>query len=429
MSTATIIIQHEFLTRVRTKGFIISTILAPIGIVMLIALPLVLAQLQVPTQHRIAVVDQSGHSLAADLIAADTALFIRTADSPEALRQQVLNEELTGYLLIPPEALERDSVVLFTRGGGGLGLQEAVTTAVRSVFRRQRLQAHGADTTLLRLAEAQTKIERVKLTAERAERDQTAALTAIGYFLSFVVYMLLFVYGGIVMRSVIDEKTNRIVEILVSSARPFDIMFGKIIGVGAVGLFQLLLWVLLTMGAFTIAGSALLSFSGAASNAEAIAYYRSQDNDIAQLVLLAPSLSVGQIAGFVFYFLAGYIFYSTLFAGIAAAADTEQDVQTLQTPVSIFIVLPVLTMPIIMNAPESTLAVILSLVPMFSPILMVMRLFATEVPWWQLLASIVLLLGSIIGAIWLAGRIYRIGILRYGQRPSFRQILRWIAEG
>jgi len=331
--------------------------------------------------------------------------------------------------LIPRNALERDSVVLFTRGGGGLGLHEAITSAVRDVFRRERLLLHGADTALISVIEHRTKIERVKVTAERTERDQTALLTGIGYLLSFVVYTLLFVYGGIVMRSVLEEKTNRIVEILASSARPFDIMLGKITGVGAVGLFQLVLWMVLTAGVFALVGTALISMSGAATHMEALTYYRTQNNDIATVLLQPPSISLGQIAAFVFFFLAGYVFFSTLFAGIAAAADTEQDIQTLQAPVSIFIVLPILTVPLIMNAPDSTLAVVLSLVPMFSPILMVMRLFATEVPWWQVAASVVLMVIATFGAIWLAGRIYRIGILRYGQRPSFRQILRWIVSG
>jgi ABC-2 type transport system permease protein len=429
MSTAWIIARHEFLSRVRTKGFIVSTLLAPLGIVLLVAVPILLTQVETPTQHRIAVLDRSGQDIALKLASADSSLFVPTDEPLDTLRARVLAKELTGYLLVPPDAIEQDSVVLFSRGGGGFGMHEAVTNTVREVFRRERMIARGADTALIRLAEQRTKIERVKVTAERTERDQTALLTGIGYFLSMVVYMLLFIYGGIVMRSVLEEKTNRIVEILASSARPFDIMLGKITGVGAVGLFQLSLWLVLTAAVFALAGSMLVSMSGAATQMEALAYYRSHDNDIATLVLQAPSISLGLVVAFVFFFLTGYVFYSTLFAGIAAAADTEQDIQTLQAPVSIFIVLPILTIPMIMNAPDSTLAVVLSLVPMFSPILMVMRLFATEVPWWQIAASVVLMLGSIVGAVWLAGRIYRIGILRYGQRPSFRQLARWIVEG
>ncbi len=430
MTTAWIIARHEFLSRVRTKGFIIATVLAPLGILLLIALPILLSQVDVGSQHRIAVWDESPHGLAEKLIAADSSIFFRASVPPAELRAKVLADELTGYLLIPPDGLERDSVVLFTRGGGGLSLHESITATVYEVFRRERLVARGVDTALIQLVEKPTKIERVKVSAERTERDQTALLTGIGYFLSIVVYTLLFIYGGIVMRSVLEEKTNRIVEILASSARPFDIMLGKITGVGAVGLFQLALWIVLTAGVFALAGSVLISMSGAMTPTEALAYYRAQNNDLAIATLqLSPSISIGHLAAFVFFFLAGYVFYSTLFAGVAAAADTEQDIQTLQAPVSIFIVLPILTVPIIMNSPDSTLAAVLSLVPMFSPILMVMRLFATEVPWWQVAASVVLMLASIVGAIWLAGRIYRIGILRYGQRPSFRQILRWVAEG
>jgi ABC-2 type transport system permease protein len=429
MNTALIIARHEFFSRVRTKGFVIATLLAPLGIVLLVALPIALSQLELSSPHHIAIWDESGRDLASKLIAADSALFTRATVPPTDLRAKVLAEELMGYLLIPPNGLERDSVVLFTRGGGGLSIHQTITSAVNQVFRRERLLARGVDPTVIDLVEQRTNVERVKISAERTERDQTALLTGIGYLLSFVVYMLLFIYGGIVMRSVLEEKTNRIVEILASSARPFDIMLGKIAGVGAVGLFQLGLWILLTGGTLSLVGSALVSMSGKATAVEALTYYRTQDNDLAALVLQAPTLSLGHIATFVFFFLAGYVFFSTLFAGIAAAADTEQDVQTLQAPVSIFIVLPILTVPMIMNAPDSTLAIVLSMVPMFSPILMVMRVFATEVPWWQLAASVLLMLGSIVGAIWLAGRIYHIGILRYGQRPSLRQLLRWIAEG
>jgi len=430
MNTSWLIARHEFLSRVRTKGFIISTLLAPVGLLVVLTLPILVSELaQTQGTHRIAVVDQSPHGLAPILLAKDSSLFFVATEPISTLRARVLADSLTGYLLIPPDGLERDSVVLFTRGGGGLGLQEAVNDAVREVFRRQRLLARGADTTLLRLAEQKTKIERIKITRERTERDQTALLTIVGYGMSIIVYMLLFIYGGIVMRSVLEEKTNRIVEILASSARPFDIMLGKVLGVGAVGLFQMLLWIVLGVGVSIAVGSTLVSLSGAPTPAGALAHYRAQENDVAVLLLQVPSLSFGHIAAFVFFFLSGYVFYSALFAGSAAAADTEQDIQTLQAPVSIFIVLPMLVIPLVMSTPDAPVAAILSLVPMFSPVLMLMRLFATEVPWWQVLLSVVLMVASIIGAVWIAGRIYRIGILRYGQRPTFRQILRWIAEG
>lgn len=430
MNTGWLIARHEFLTRVRTKGFLISTLLAPVGLLVILALPIVVSELgKTKGTHRIAVIDQSTHAIAHILVAKDSALFFVTTEPITTLRARVLADSLTGYLVIPPDGLERDSVVLFTRGRGGLGLQEAISDVVREVFRRERLLAHGADTTLLRLADQKTKIERIKITQERTERDQTALLTIIGNGMSIVVYALLFIYGGIVMRSVLEEKTNRIVEILASSARPFDIMLGKVLGVGAVGLFQMLLWILLSVGVTMVTGKVLLSLSGATTQAGALAHYRAQDNDVAALLLQLPSLSLGHIAAFVFFFISGYVFYSALFAGIAAAADTEQDIQTLQAPVSIFIVLPMLIIPLVMSTPDAPLAVVLSLIPMFSPVLMLMRLFATEVPWWQVLLSVLLMVGSIIGAVWIAGRIYRIGILRYGQRPKFRQLLRWITEG
>jgi ABC-2 type transport system permease protein len=430
MTAAWIITRHEFLSRVRTRGFIISTLLAPLGLLVVLALPVILTEFaSVHGIHRIAVVDQSPHNIAAKLVAWDTTLFFMSAQPQSQLRDLVLADSLTGYLVIPHDGLEHDSVVLFTRGGGGLGLHESVQEAVREVFRRERLLARGADTTLLNIIEQKTKIVRVKITHDRTERDQTAALTLFGYGMSVLVYILLFIYGGIVMRSVLEEKTNRIVEILASSARPFDIMLGKVVGVGAVGLFQVLLWIVLGVIVSIGIGSLLLSFSGTTNPAEALAYYRAHENDAATFILQMPSLSVGHFVAFVFFFIAGYVFYSALFAGIAAAADTEQDIQTLQAPVSIFIVLPMLTVPMIMAAPDATVAVALSLIPMFTPVLMLMRLFATEVPLWQVVLSVILMLGSIFGAVWIAGRIYRIGILRYGQRPSLRQLLRWVAEG
>ena len=233
------------------------------------------------------------------------------------------------------------------------------------------------------------------------------------------MYGLMFIYGSQVMQGVLEEKSNRIIEILMSSARPFQIMFGKVVGIGAVGLTQVVFWLVILAGLLLVAGTFLgpdAFVAGSLLNSANI------DEGMMQAMkeIEIPNISPWIFIAFGFYFIAGYFLYATLFAAVGAAIDQIQDANSLSAPLTILIIIPILCIPNVMLNPEGTFATILSLVPFFGPILMIARVAAITVPIWQILLSIILLIGTFIICLKFAAKIYRIGMLSYGKKPTLK---------
>lgn len=266
----------------------------------------------------------------------------------------------------------------------------------------------------------------VAFTDEGEATDATWLYAGLGYVMGFVIYIAMFVYGAMVMRGVIEEKTNRIVEVVASSARPFELMMGKVLGIGAVGLTQFVLWIVLALAGLAVFGAVLggmvepaaLAGTDAAAGAEELPF----DPSLLSLSRVPFSL----VVYFLLFFLGGYLLYGSLFAAIGSAVEQESDAQSLQLPILIPVILPALFLPFIADNPDAPASVILSLVPFFSPILMVVRAAATTVPFWQMALALALLALAFVGTIWLASRIYRVGILMYGKKATFRDLARWV---
>ena len=268
--------------------------------------------------------------------------------------------------------------------------------------------------------ESSVPFDRVTVRAEGDGQDDSFGRFLLANFLALLLYISILVYGMFVMRGVIEEKSNRIVEVVASSVRPFQLLMGKVLGIGALGLTQLLAWVALMFGASLAAGPLLLAVlpdAAAAGPAPA-----DLPDPGALSGLLAPELLVA----FVLYFFGGYLLYSALFAAVGSAVDQESDAQSLQTPVILPIMLPVLFLGVVAAEPDSALAVGLSLFPLSSPILMVVRMAVTDVPAWQIALSLALLAAAFVGVIALAARIYRVGILMYGKKATFSDLWRWM---
>lgn len=429
MNKIGVIISHEYRTRVRAKWFIISTLLAPLGLALLIAVPVIAAMLAGDgTEGKVALVDRTG-LIAPTVVASDTARFeLAGSRTEQNLAAAVQDESIQAYVVIPDNVLDSGTVTMYSRGGSGIAFSSSIESALEPVITRTRLTQRGTDTSVISLVEQGVRVIGLKQTDEGVKADASEASAMIGYISGFVIYMLIFLYGSMVMRGVVEEKANRIIEVIASSARPFEIMMGKVVGIGLVGLTQLTAWFVLGSIVTSVAGIALSSSLPAPDPANPMMQGGGLSAVLAQEGIALPEIQIVSILMFIFNFFAGYFLYASLFAAVGSAVDQEADANSLTFPITLPIGITMLFIGNVIAAPNGTLATVLSMIPLFSPILMTVRVAATDVPWWQLLGSMVLSVGGFFGAIWLASRIYRIGILSYGKKPSFKEIARWITQ-
>lgn len=417
------IIRHEYLMRIKTKGFLIGTIFGPLILVAIIGIPVLLAIVsEDSTEKKIAILDETD-KYGEMIVAKDSTKFFLTGETESQLKADILSEKLDGYLFLPEDIIESGEATVYTRGGGGLGFITSMERNLGRILWRQRLLEADVDTSVINLVAKGVEVHTQKITEEGEQKDYTEAFAFIGYILGFMIYGMMFAYGGLVMRGVIEEKTNRIVEIIASSAKPFEIMFGKVVGIGAVGLTQVVIWLIFAALGLTFAEPVARLFM---EQPEAMQNMASASGQSAMPPgFEIPEVSPWLFVSFIFYFLAGYFIYSSLFAAIGSAVDQEQDAAQLQMPVTLPIILPILFIFNIMSNPDSVLAIVMSLIPFFSPILMIVRIAATDVPAWQIVTSVVLLILTFFGCLWVAAKIYRVGILMTGKKPSFKDLIKW----
>jgi ABC-2 type transport system permease protein len=414
------IIRHEYTTNVKSKGFIISTMLGPIGFIVFMGVIALIGYLSADsTERKIAVLDRT-NIIGESIVDTDTSLFFVTHKTELELRDQVLSEELDSYLVIPQGILKDGEATIFSRGGGGVGYFNSLRQSVSRIVRRERLIEAGADSNLIQLVESRVDIEARILTEEGTEDDNTAILTGVGYGLGMMVYFMMLLYGSLVMRGVIEEKANRIVEVIASSATPFQIMMGKVVGIGAVGLTQVLVWMIFAAIGLVFGGSVVDMYSTSGMTPEQAAMVSK---------FQMPDISPWIFVGFLFYFLTGYFVYATLYAGVGSAVDQESDAGQLAMPITMLIIIPIMFLSLVIANPDGMVATVLSLIPFFTPMLMIVRIAATEVPVWQIALSVVLMISTFIACVKIAAKIYRVGILMYGKKPSLKEIFKWIKNG
>ena len=431
-----LITKREYLSRVRRKTFLISTFLLPVVFIVFIA-GAVLIQLKTKSHHKIAVVDANGFFR--DYLRGDSTIsFIF---SPEA---DTANYEAKGCsaVLIIPKLADSGKTVCRLKFKKSLGIEQ--TTA---------LEDHVHQAVMDHMIYAQTAVSRAKLDSIRSQADitdvrsfedlgptakassQTSAF-AIGYVSGILIYLLTFVYGAAVMRGVMEEKTNRIAEVMVSSVRPFELMWGKITGIGAVGLTQFLLWVIL-LGAIGMVAQAVVphealnnipqSGPGSMSAAAGAMKAGSPGFNLTNFIINA---NLGLVLFcFLFYFIGGYLFYSALFAAVGSAVNEDpQEAQSLMLPITLPVVFSFVIMTAVVQDPTGPLATWASIIPFSSPIVMMARIpsgVPGAVPYWQLGLSMLMLVLGFLGTTWLAGKIYRVGILMYGKKPTWKIMWKW----
>lgn len=433
MNNIFLIIKREYLSRVKKKSFLIMTILGPILFSGLFVVPIWLATRD-GDEKIIQVLDESG-LFGEEFVSSDNMTYVYIDEDLEAAKSALNNNEVFGLLYIPEMSIEKpEGIRFFSTQNPGFGLQSDLERVIKSKIENIKLINSGLNQEFLDNLWASVHVQTVNLseTGEESE-SSTGGATAVGYVGAFLIYFFIFLYGAQIMRGVIEEKTNRIIEVIIASVRPFHLMMGKIIGVGGVGLSQFLLWVALSSAIVT----GITSFVGADMSPEQVEAMQqasqvaaTPQQTEAQAVIEKSMGAIGQInlplviSCFVFYFLSGYLFYGALFAAIGSAVDSDADSQQFMFPVTIPLIFSVVVLSAVINDPHGNLAFWLSLVPFTSPVIMMMRI-PFDVPIWQIALSMVLMIGGFVFTTWLASRIYRVGIFMHGTKVNYKTLAKW----
>ena len=413
-----LIIKREYLVRVRKKSFIIMTIVGPLLMAALMVVPTYLAN---ETQElRNIAIEEDGFEFTNKIEDTDLLHFSKIPTEEAILLKNNFSES-NYYALLN---IERDNFTLYSDQQISLSVSNSIEKQLEEIIEHQKLKAAGIDLDILSKAESSVQITTKIISKDgNTTNSQAEASMGIGFICGILIYIFIFMYGTMVMRGVIEEKTSRIVEVIISSVKPFQLMMGKILGVALVGLTQFALWILLTIA---IASVAELMFTDTSSIASEI---NSTDQSIliSKMSNLASGINLVQIFfSFIFYFLAGYLMYSSLFAAVGSAVDAEADSQQFVLPITIPLILAFILIQPIMENPDGILAFWMSIIPFTSPVIMMVRL-PFGVANWELALSMVVLVLSFILTTQLAGKIYRTGILMYGKKTSYKELWKWLS--
>lgn len=413
-----LITKREYLTRIRNKTFLLSTFLLPLVFVLFIAGSVFFA-VRGRSQQRIAVIDANGYLK--DYLRSDSSMVFDFSPGLDTVNYE--QKGCTAVLIIPPltEGRITDCRLKFkkTLGLQGIGdLEYRLNNAITDHMISEKTNTSRAALDTIRAASHLANIRSFEDQGKEARASSQGLSYGIAYASGFLIYLLTLIYGAAVMRGVMEEKTNRIAEVIVSSVRPFELMMGKITGIGAVGLTQFLLWILLIGGVAAIAPNVIPHDT------------RETLHQLFNVLSLLHTANWGLILFcFLFYFIGGYLFYSSLFAAIGSAVNEDpQDAQALMMPVTMPIVFSFIIMTAAIQDPGGTLATWASLIPFCSPIVMMARIpfgVPGTVPWWQLGLSMLILVGGFMFTVWMAGKIYRTGILMYGKKATWKTMWKW----
>jgi len=429
MNKILLIIQREYLTRVRKRSFLLTTILVPIVIIGFYAAIIAVAVSDTSEKVRIAVIDEASlfdgniapenkESIAYDLIRNETV---------ESFKKKYQEVGYSALLYVPPLNINKpEKIVLYSRSAVSLGVKGKIENRVDKAIEQKRLSSENIDPQKYESINSNINIANTLDSGDGEKKSVEGVAYAVAFAAGILIYMILLIYGSMVMRGVMEEKTNRISEVIISSVKPFQLMMGKIIGIGAVGITQFIIWiVLIGLLQFTIP----LLFPSIAgqipqTGAEGVPMVK-EANMIAKITEGLQSIPVGLLLFcFLFYFLGGYLMYASLFAAIGSVSEDQQEAQQLVFPVMMPIILGFVMLTKAIQDPNSGLALFGSLFPLTSPIVMLGRI-PFGVPASQIILSMVLLILFFLFCTWLAGRIYRTGILMYGKKGSWKEMMKW----
>lgn len=431
MNKILLVIQREYVTRVLKKSFWISSLLAPVLITAIYAIPIWLA-MKDKEQKQIAIFDQSHLLKSADL--QDKELVFTFTNVPEQVyKTQFAKSGYDAFVSIPVDVLANPKGVhIYSSKNIGLSLKESIERLIQNKVRQELMFKAGISTKVYEDTQVDIASETITVSENGGETSSSSAGAMIlAGIMGLILYVTLLLYGSQVMNGVIEEKSNRIIEVIISSVKPYQLMLGKIIGVGLVGLTQFLLWIVLTIGLTQVTGKiyaakakAIVSVGQGKSSVDMSKAI--QDSPMGEVTKVLESTNIPLIlVAFLFYFFVGYLLYSSLFAAIGSAVESATEAQQFTFIVMIPIILSFLLAQYTMQDPDSTVAFWASMIPFTSPINMMVRL-PYGVPVWELVLSMSLLVVGFLACSWISARIYRVGILMYGKKATWKELSKWL---
>lgn len=432
-----LIIMREFKERVYKKSFIITTLLMPLLLALLSVAPTLIMIYGKGEAKSISVIDNSG-IIAGRLESDEDVEFVTipNGDLQEELKKSLESGNF-GLLYIGEDIVENpNNIQLYTNSSSSMLIEETITSQIEDIIETERLKAYNIENLKAILEEISVDIN--LSTFRNDDEESTASSSAmsslVGIVLGFVLYFFLVIYGSIVMQSIIEEKSSRILEVLVSTVRPFDMMMGKILGVASVAATQIIIWgvLIVAMSAFMLPAimpdEMMANIEAVQSGADVTAMAAS-GVDIEVVTAMASVMDTGYIAKIVglllVFMVGGFLLYAAMYAAVGASVDEAQDAQQLTTPITIPIILAFIILTMVMNDPNSPLVVWCSMIPFTSPIVMMGRI-PSGIPTWEIVLSIILLYLTFIFMVWVAGKIYRVGIFMHGKKPSFKDLYKWM---
>ncbi len=433
MSNVRLVIGREYKTRVKKKSFIIMTFLAPLLFAGIFLLIFWLASSN--ETKEIEILDKSG-LFTKTFVTNEEHRYVYIDTPLDSAKKHVENEAIDGLVYIPElNNLDMpEGIAFYSPGNPSIKLIGDLEIRIRHEIEDIKLIQSGLTQEILNSLKSSVSIHSINLAPSGEEKDSNSnAASAIGYIAGFIIYMFVFIYGAQCMRGVIEEKTSRIVEVLISSIRPFHLMMGKVIGIAAVGLTQIAMWIVLT-GALWYAGVSIF-VPYQENSKQAVEILRQDDQSTQPSVQETSSFEDFQNAMssinipltliyFVFYFLGGYLLYSALFAAVGSAVDSDADAQQFMLPITIPLTASIASLPGVILEPNGAFAFWMSMIPFTSPVIMMVRV-PFEVPVWELISSMALLVSGFIFTIWIASRVYRVGILMHGTKVNFKILVKW----
>lgn len=429
-----IIIAREFNERVGKKSFVITTLLMPVLMLLLMAAPAAIMMLSTPDDTEIAVVDQSGIMMPELAARAADLDFVTLTATDQPLDSVIADGRYDAVIFIGQDIVDNPSnAALYNRDAGSMEVEMLASNAIKKVVEDERLKAYSIENLSKILDEVNVDVHLSTLRIDESgnqESFSSGVSYGMGMVMTFVLYMFLLLYGQMVMTSIIEEKNNRVLELVVSSVKPMQLMMGKIIGVGLVAVVQVVIWgvLLCLMSAFLLPAILPADLSAQVAMASAGDMDLSSSFDPDMINALATFTSVGYIAtmmGYMLMFLVGgFLFYASIFAAIGSAVDNIQDASQLQTFAVLPIILALVFSLAVVNDPNGTMSVWMSMIPFTSPMVMLARI-PFGIPAWQIWVSAAILFASFVAMAWIAGKIYRIGIFMYGKKPSIADLVRW----
>lgn len=432
MNKLLLIVQREFIAKVRNKSFIVMTFLSPLIFLGMSFLIGYLSSINKDEATKIAIYDE-GNILKSCLKSDKETAFTDLSSMPFKAAKDTASKSYEGLLFIPKTATIQDlksKVEYISDESASAEFISNIETVVDSILTQDNFKTNNLDISKIEKAKVESTLRLSKYSGDASLKGINEIKIGLGFLFGYLIMMFIIIYGNFVMRSVIEEKTNRIIEIVISSVKPFQLMMGKIIGNSLAGILQFTIWAIVGTSIFFIVSTFFGGETAATANPEAVKLATENSGLMSKLPLYLDELGNLPIAtiiiSFIFYFIGGYFLYSSLYAAIGAAVDNETDSQQFLLPIIMPLMLGVyIGFFTVANDPHGNIATIFSMIPFTSPIVMLMRI-PFGVPTWQIIVSLVLLFATFVGVVWFASKIYRVGILMYGKKPTWKELYKWL---